>query len=138
MTGIFQHSVDAKGRLFIPARLREELGESFHVTLSLEKCLSAFSSDSWAKFEDKFNTLSRDDKKRMRPLFSHAAKCDLDGQGRILLPQGLRVWAGLTRNVTVVGAGDCAQFWDSDEWAAVDEIETTPDNIAGVFRELDF
>jgi len=138
MTGIYQHSVDNKGRLFIPARLREELGDSFHVTLSLEKCLSAFSGDSWAKFEEKFNALSRDEKKRMRPLFSHAAKCELDGQGRILLPQTLRNWAGLTRNVTVVGAGDCAQFWDADEWMMVDEAETAPENIAEVFKELDF
>ena len=73
----------------------------------------------------------------MRPLFSHAAKCELDSQGRILLPQALRDFAGLKKNVTVVGSGECTEFWDSEEWAKVDIVETTPENIADVYMELD-
>ena len=74
----------------------------------------------------------------MRPLFSHAAKCELDAQGRILLPQALRNFACLVKNVAVVGSGECTEFWDAEAWAAVDAIETTPENIADVFTELDF
>ena len=138
MTGIYQHTIDSKGRVFIPARLREDLGASFYVTLSMEKCLAAYSDGNWAKFREKFDAMTRENKNKMRPLFSHAARCDLDGQGRILLPQSLRDFSGLKKNVTVVGAGDCAQFWDADVWAGIDESETTPDNIAAVFRELEF
>ena len=138
MTGIFQHSLDAKGRLFIPAKLREELGEVFYVTLSMEKCLSAYSSESWDKFMDKIMAMPKVKQIKMRPLFAHAAKCELDGQGRILLPQALRDFAGLIKNVTVVGSGECAEFWDADTWAAVDVLETTPKNIADVYKELDF
>ncbi len=138
MTGIYNHTLDAKGRLFIPAKLREELGDVFYVTLSMEKCLSAYSSDSWNVFMDKIKAMPKAKQIKMRPLFSHAAKCELDAQGRILLPQALRDFAGLTKNVTVVGAGECAEFWDSESWAAVDNIETTPENIAEVFTELDF
>jgi len=138
VTGIFQHSCDVKGRLFIPARLRDELGSAFFVTLSMENCLSAYSDENWTKFEEKFDAMSRENKNKMRPLFSHAARCELDGQGRILLPQALRDFAGLKKNVTVVGAGDCAQFWDSETWADTDAGETTAENIAAVFRELDF
>lgn len=138
MTGVYQHTLDSKGRIFIPAKLREELGNVFYVTLSMEKCLSAYSSESWDKFMEKIVAMPKTKQIKMRPLFAHAAKCELDGQGRILLPQALRDFAGLKKNVTVVGSGECTEFWDSEEWAGVDQIETTPENIAEVFQELDF
>ena len=138
MTGTFEHTIDAKGRLFIPSRLRDELGVVFYVTLSMEKCLSGYSEKSWEKLTDKVKEMPKAKQIKMRPLFSHAAKCELDSQGRILLTQNLRKFAGLEKNVTVVGAGECVEFWDSETWAAVDAIETTQDNIAEVFTELDF
>ena len=138
MTGIYQHTIDAKGRLFIPARLREELGDVFHVTLSMEKCLSAYSNESWEKFMEKIKAMPKAKQIKMRPLFSHAAKCELDAQGRILLSQALRDFASLKKSVTVVGAGECAELWDSEVWAAVDAGETTTENIANVFEELEF
>jgi MraZ protein len=73
----------------------------------------------------------------MRPFFAHAAACALDAQGRILLPQQLRDFAGLKKNVTVVGAGECAQFWDSDTWAEVDAVETTPERLLSALEELE-
>jgi len=138
MTGIYRHTLDAKGRLFIPAKLREELGDVFYVTLSMEKCLSAYSSESWDRFMDKIREMPRVKQIKMRPLFAHAAKCELDSQGRILLPQALRDFAGLMKNVVVVGAGECAEFWDEAGWDEIDMFETTPENIAEVFTELDF
>ena len=138
MTGVYNHNIDAKGRLFIPARLREELGDTFYVTLSMEKCLTAYSSASWDEFKEKIKAMPKVKQSKMRPLFSHAAKCALDSQGRILLPQKLRDFAGLTKNVAVVGAGETAEFWDEDTWNEIDAIETTPENIAEVFMELDF
>lgn len=138
MTGIYQHSLDAKGRIFIPAKLREELGDVFIVTISMEKCLCAYSGESWGRVMDKIKSKTRAEQIKMRPLFSHAAKCELDSQGRILIPQGLREFAGLSKNVAVVGNGECAEFWDADVWAKIDSIETTPENIAEVFTELEF
>lgn len=138
MTGIYQHTLDAKGRLFIPAKIKEELGDPFYVTLSMEKCLTAYSAESWDKFMEKIKAMPKVKQIKMRPLFAHAAKCELDGQGRILLPQNLRDFAGLKKDVTVVGNGETAEFWDSQTWAEVDAIETTPENIAEVFQELEF
>lgn len=138
MTGVYRHTLDAKGRLFIPAKLREELGDIFFVTLSMEKCLSAYSAESWDRFMEKIKAMPRVKQIKMRPLFSHAARCELDSQGRILLPQALRDFAGLIKNVAVVGAGECAEFWDEDSWNEIDSDETTPENIAEVFTELDF
>ena len=138
MTGEFQHNLDAKGRLFIPARLREELGDVFYVTLSMERCLSAYSAESWRVFSDKVNSMPYVKQRKMRPLFAYAARCELDAQGRILLPQNLRTYAGLSKNVTVVGCNNHAEFWDSDAWAQVSAVEMMPENIAAVMEELEF
>jgi MraZ protein len=137
MEGTYPHSIDAKGRLFIPARLRDDLGESFHVTISHEKCLEAYSEAGWTEFTQKVDALPRLRQSKFRPFFAHAAACTLDAQGRILLPQQLRDFAGLKKKVMVVGvAGARAQFWDSAEWATVDAVETTPENLADAMEEL--
>lgn len=138
MTGVYRHTLDAKGRLFIPAKLREELGDTFYVTISMECCLSAYSSESWDKLMEKVRAMSKVQQVKVRPLFSHAAKCELDSQGRILLPQALRDWAKIEKNVAVVGAGECAEFWNEESWDKVDAIETSAENIAEVFAELGF
>ena len=145
MIGTYPHSIDAKGRLFIPARLREELGDAFHVTLSAErdqetnierKYLVAYPNQSWNDMLEKIKGLSRVKQKKMRTLFAHAAWCELDSQGRILLPQVLRTYAGLQKNVTIVGSGDNVELWDSDLWAVVDEVESSPEFIEDIFDEL--
>jgi MraZ protein len=136
MTGTYHHTIDAKGRLAIPARLRDELGESFHVTLSTEKCLTVYSNDSWNELNNRIKSLPMLSQKEMRSLSALAAKCDIDAQGRILLPQALREFANLKKNVTIIGAGEWAEIWDSDEWSTVAEIETTPEYIKGIFEKL--
>ena len=138
MESTYQHTIDAKGRLFIPVRLREELGHTFYVTLSMEKCLSAYSIEGWERFKDKNRQMPQEDQNKMRPIFAMAHKCDLDSQGRINLPQTLRNFAGLQKNVAIVGVGERVEFWDSDVYAPIAAAEMTPENIAAVFRELGF
>ena len=138
MFGVYRHTIDAKGRLAIPSRIREGLGETFYVTISSEKCLTAYSSESWQRMMDKVVALPKAAQIKARPLFAHAAKCELDSQGRVLLPQPLRDFAALDKNVAVVGNGECAQLWDESTWDDVDMVETTPENIAKVLEELGF
>lgn len=138
MTGIYQHTLDAKGRLFIPAKLREELGDTLYVTVSPEKCLSAYSQENWKGISEKAAAMSNVQQRKVRPLFAYAARCELDGQGRILLPQHLREFAGLTKSVTVVGSNNHAEFWDSARWDEICPLEALPENIAAVMEELDF
>lgn len=138
MTGEYEHSLDTKGRLAIPSRLRAELGGVFYVTLSMDRCLSAYSAESWQVFSDKVSAMPYVQQRKMRPLFAFAARCELDSQGRILLPQNLREYAHLTRDVTVVGCNNHAELWDSAEWAELHKIEMTPENIAAVMEELEF
>jgi len=136
--GTFEHIIDAKGRLFIPSRLRDDLGSVFYVTLSTQACLWAFSTDAWERIEEKVKAMPLSKQIKMRPLFSHATKCERDGQGRILLTQVQRDHAALKKSVTVVGAGERVEIWDSETWAAIDAVETTPENMEQVFTELDF
>ena len=138
MTGEYQHSLDSKGRLFIPAKLRDELGEVFFITISMDRCLCAYSSESWQALSERVSAMPYVKQRKMRPLFAYAARCELDKQGRVLLPQNLRDYAGLDKNVTVVGCNNHAEFWDSDAWAQINAIETTPENIAAVMEELEF
>ena len=138
MTGEYQHSLDNKGRLFIPAKLRDELGDVFFITLSMDRCLSAYSSEAWQNFSDKVSAMPYVKQRKMRLLFAHAARCELDAQGRVLIPQNLRDYAGFTKNVTVVGCNNHAELWDSAAWSAVYSEETTPENIAAVMEELEF
>lgn len=138
MTGEHFHSVDAKGRLFIPAKLREDLGAVFYVTIAPDKCLAAYSSDSWDGFLEKFKAMPQTKKKKIRALFAHASRCELDTQGRILLPQKLRDYAGLSKEVAIIGVGDHAEIWDAASWAEVDSIEATPENIEAAMDELEF
>ena len=86
----------------------------------------------------KVNDMPYVKQRKMRPLFAYAAKCEVDAQGRILIPQNLRDFAGLAKNVTVVGCNNHAEFWDSESWATVNVVETTPENIAAVMEELEF
>lgn len=138
MTGEYQHTLDNKGRLFIPAKLRDELGEVFFITISMDRCLCAYSGENWATLSDKVSAMPYVKQRRMRPLFAHAARCELDSQGRALLPQMLRDYAGLKKNVTVVGCNNHAELWDSELWSEVFAQETTPENIAAVLEELEF
>ena len=138
MTGEYQHSLDNKGRLFIPAKLREELGEIFYMTVSMDRCLCVYSDESWRSFSEKVGAMPYIKQRRMRPLFAHAAKCELDSQGRTIIPLSLRSYANLTKNVTVVGCNNHAELWDSEEWKRVYEAESTPENIAAAMEELDF
>lgn len=138
MTGEYQHSLDNKGRIFIPAKLRDELGEVFFVTLSMDRCLCAYSKENWQSLSEKVNAMPYVKQRKMRPLFAHAARCELDAQGRALIPQSLRDYAGLVKNVTVVGCNNHAELWDSEAWKSIYEAETTPENIAAVMEELEF
>ena len=119
MTGEYKHSLDSKGRIFIPARLREELGEVFYITLSMDKCLNAYSSESWQELSDRVSAMPYVNQRKMRPLFAYAARCELDAQGRALIPGALREYAGLSKNVVVIGCNNHAELWDPEQWEAV-------------------
>ena len=114
------HNIDAKGRLFIPAKLRESLGETFHVTMGQDHCLSIYSDESWNVFMDKLRGLPYNEVKKLRGLFAYACDCEPDAQGRILIPAKLREYAGLAKEVVVIGSFDRVEVWNAEAWAKVE------------------
>ena len=138
MTGRYQHSIDAKGRLLIPAKLREELGDTFYVTVGgSDPCLTVYSEEGWEKLTEKFDSLPYTKARRaIRMLYANAAKCEPDAQGRILLPQNLRSYAKLEKDVVVVGVSKRAEIWNAEMWAAMEAEEMEADTLASVMEEL--
>lgn len=136
MTGQYAHTIDAKGRLFIPASLRKELGQTFHVTVGQDHCLSVYSDESWAAFMERLKALSYNEIKRLRPLFAYAADCEPDSQGRILLPVKLREYAGLTRDVVVIGSFDRAEIWDAQRWTEIENSAFATGELEKAMAEM--
>jgi len=133
-----EYKIDGKGRVFIPADMREELGETFYVTISDENCLNAYSMEGWERFVSKVDDLPTLQRRMMRPFFSNAIKRELDSQGRFGLPQKLRDRVGIDKEVTIVGAGRLVQLWDTETFRHINDEETKPENLAKIIEELDF
>jgi len=140
VTGQYEHTIDVKGRLFIPARLRDELGSTFYVTISgtTDRCLIAYSEASWARFNEKFASLPYTKTRQMRQIFAKAAKCEPDAQGRILIPQNLRALIGLEKDAVIIGVSNRAEIWSAENYAAVEEEQMDPVAMAAAMEELGF
>lgn len=138
LIGEFQHNIDPKGRLFMPAKFRDNLGDCFIVTKGLDNCLFVYSIDEWKNLEEKIRALplarSRD---LQRFFFSGATEVQADKQGRILLPQNLRTYAELNKDVMVIGASNRAEIWNMANWEKACS-GLTSDIIAEAMTELGF
>ncbi len=118
--GEYNHIIDAKGRLIIPARFRELLGEEFILTKGLDGCLSIYPMDAWEAFETKLRALPLTNKNARtftRFFVAGATNCELDRQGRILVPQTLREFAGLEKEVVLTGNLDQIEIWSKEKWS---------------------
>jgi len=117
--GEYQHSVDAKGRVIIPSKFRDGLGESFILTKGLDNCLFAYSSKEWGELEAKLRSLpftDKDVRAFVRFFFAGATECELDKQGRILIPNNLRQHAKLEKDVYIIGVSTRVEIWSVEEW----------------------
>ena len=138
MTGTYEHSIDAKGRLFIPAKLREELGVTFYLAMGVDECLAIYPQETWNRFTEKFASLPMSQSAAMRPLFANASKCELDSQGRIVIPQKLIKYAGLEKDAVIIGVNDRAEIWSAETWNAREEEEMTPEKMKACLAALGF
>ncbi len=136
MTGQYAHNIDAKGRLFIPAKLREDLGEKFHVVAGQDPCLWIFSDESWNALMDKLRELPYSQVKRLRFLFANAADCEPDGNGRILIPQKLRQYADLDKEVVVIGSFDRVEIWNAERWNEMESAAFDSGELARAMEEM--
>ena len=132
--GEYEHSVDAKGRVIMPVKLREDIGEKFIVTKGLDGCLFAYSYEEWINFEEKLKTLPLTNKNArdfVRFFLSGAVECEIDKQGRFLIPGNLRTYATLEKEIIIIGVGTRIEIWNREEWKKYSSDENiSADEIA--------
>ena len=134
--GEYNHTIDAKGRLIIPSRFRELLGEEFVLTKGLDGCLSIYPMDEWEAFEMKLRALPLTNKNARtfsRFFVAGAAMCELDKQGRILIPPVLREFADLQKDVVSVGVLNRIEIWSKDNWLdcnSYDDMDEIAEHMA--------
>ncbi len=119
LMGTFEHTIDAKGRMAFPTKLRERLGLSFIVTIGPENCLYVYSEEEWENFTEKIKTLTGEKARAAKLFIIKACIVEPDKQGRILIPQNLREYAGLDHDVTVLGVINRAEIWDTAHFSEV-------------------
>ena len=133
MIGKYPANMDDKGRLFVPAKLREALGETFYVTYGFNgghKCLTAYTSADWAVMNENYNALPIT--KRSGPaslIFINAVECNPDKQFRFGLSQNLMDYAGIERDVLIVGRAGQAEIWNADEYEAFESENLSPEKL---------
>ncbi|WP_018132735.1 division/cell wall cluster transcriptional repressor MraZ [Effusibacillus pohliae] len=135
--GEYQHSIDDKGRLIIPAKFREELGAGFVVTRGLDHCLFVYPRKEWETLEAKLKSLpltSSDARAFVRFFFSGASECDLDKQGRVLIPSTLREYAKLERDCVVIGVSNRVEIWAKEAWESYSN--DAADSFAAIAEKL--
>ena len=132
LIGEYEHTIDAKGRLSMPSKLRRDMGEAFIVTKGLDGCLFAFSQDEWKNFETKLKALPLSDRNArnfVRFFLAGATECEIDKQGRFLIPSNLREAAKLEKEAVIIGVGTRLEIWNKEIWSSKDE-EISADEIA--------
>ena len=140
--GEYQHSLDDKGRVTIPAKFRELLGSSFVVTRGLDQCLFVYPMNEWQILEQKLKSLSlmkSDARAFTRFFFSGATECEWDKQGRVNLPGNLRQYAKLGKECVVLGVSNRVEIWSKDTWEEYfQQSEETFNDIAEKLVDLNF
>jgi MraZ protein len=136
-TGEFQHSLDGKGRVIIPSRLRDGLGVRFVITRGLDHCLFVYPMQEWTRLEKQLSKqpFTRKDYRNFNRLFfSGAMELEADKQGRVLIPQYLREYAGIEKDVMIVGVADRVEIWNEADWKAF--FETTDQDYEELAEKL--
>jgi len=138
--GEYNHTIDSKGRVIVPAKFRERLGEEFVVTKGLDGCLFVYPMDEWTVFTDKLKELplaKKDARQFSRFFLAGAASCEVDKQGRILIPSVLRDFAGLEKDAVLVGVSSRIEIWSKPKWEEISDVDVEDmDNIAEHMEDL--
>lgn len=134
--GEYNHTVDAKGRLIIPSKFRENLGDEFVVTKGLDGCLFVYDNNEWQAFEEKLKALpisNKEARKFVRFFLAGAASVEVDKQGRILLPGNLREFAGMDKEVVLIGVASRIEIWSKEryeECSSDEDMEQIAEHMA--------
>ncbi|WP_058307915.1 division/cell wall cluster transcriptional repressor MraZ [Gracilibacillus massiliensis] len=135
--GEYQHNIDTKGRIIVPSKFRDGLGEQFVITRGLDQCLFAYPMNEWHQLEEKLKKLpltKKDARAFTRFFFSGAVECELDKQGRINIPAPLRKYASIEKECAVIGVSNRVEFWADDKWN--DFVDVSEESFAEIAENM--
>ncbi len=135
--GEYHHSIDEKGRLIIPAKFRDELGNNFIITRGIDNCLFVYSNESWDKICNKLNSLpftKKDARVFNRFFMSGATNVELDKQGRANISSPLIDYAHLSKECVIIGTGDRLEIWSQDDWDSF--FDSNKDSMSDIAENL--
>ncbi len=138
MFGQYKHTIDAKGRLIVPSRMREELGESFFLAKAPDACLTIYTQAEWQRMMDRFNELPPTQAAGLRYFLANVWQCEPDKQGRFLLPESYRTYAGIDQEVIFIGQAGRAEIWAAERYEAEEPKHLTPEAIRAALEKLGF
>ena len=140
LIGEYYHNLDAKGRVSIPSKFRDDLGGSFVLSKGLDNCLYAYSVSEWETFKNELLTMRGSNAQKIRRFFfSGATECEIDSQGRVVIPPNFREFAELLKEVVIVGVSNRAEIWNKENWEKyISDSSFDSAEIAKAMEEMGF
>lgn len=139
LIGEYQHNLDSKNRMIIPSKLREDLGRKFIITKGLDGCLYMYPAEEWQKLQEKLKSLplsNKDARAFVRFFFAGACEVEMDKQGRGLIPQNLKEYAGIEKEIVSIGVLSRVEVWSKEKWNEYNDSDINFDKISEKMSEL--
>ena len=137
MTGTYEHTIDGKSRLFLPAKLKEELGDVFHLSMGTDQCLTIYPQSAWEALCQRAEELEEEeDIEAMEVFFAQSYRCTVDSQNRIVIPALLREYAMLEKDVVIVGSNNVAKIWNAQRWAEMESAAFDSGDLEKAMEEM--
>ena len=136
LTGKYSHSLDSKNRIIIPAKLKEQLGETVTILRGSDRCLTVYSAEEWEKYAQKISELPKTKVREItRYLYSNSMEVQPDSQGRVMLTPDMLAFAGISKNIITVGCGKYAEIWAEEVWEEKN-LDAEPENFTEMLLDL--
>ena len=136
LTGKYNHSIDAKNRLIIPSKIKEQLGDTITILRGSDKCLTLYSAEEWENYARKISELPKTQVRALtRYLYSNSIEVQPDSQGRVMLPAEMVKYAEITKNIITVGCGKYAEIWSEEVWNE-QNLDEAPEDFTSMLLEL--